>query len=137
MHQANHTLALEYDVTRLLAEAATPAEAAPKILQAICESGGWEVGVLWDVDPEVNVLRCVNVWPQPQVNASEFEAMSREQIFMPGVGLPGRVWQSGEAHWITDLAHDPNFPRLVSAAKEGLQSAFGFPILGGKRGDRG
>jgi PAS domain S-box-containing protein len=129
LRKANDTLTLEYDVTRVLAEAATPAEAAPKVLRAICESGGWEVGALWDVDREVNVLRCLDVWHQPNVNAAQFEAMSREQVFVPGVGLPGRVLQSGEAHWISDLAHDPNFPRLVVAAKEGLKSAFAFPIL--------
>ena len=129
LHQANRLLALEYEVTRVLAEAATPAEAAPKILQATCESGGWNMGAIWDVEPEIGVLRCADVWHQPQVNAAEFEALTRESIFLPGAGLPGRVWQSGEALWIASLSEDLNFPRLAVAAKEGVQSAFGFPIL--------
>lgn len=129
LHRANATLALEYDVTRVLAEAATPADAAPRILEAICKSGGWEVGALWNVDPEVKVLRCVEVWHRPGFESTQFESMSREQVFVPGVGLPGRVMQSGEASWISDLTRDPNFPRLVTAANEGLKSAFGFPIL--------
>lgn len=129
LHRANATLALEYDVTRVLADAATPSEAAPRVLEAICESGGWEVGALWDAERDTGALRCVEVWHRPNVDSTEFEAMSRAQAFPPGIGLPGRVMESGEASWISDLTGDPNFPRLASAARLGLKSAFGFPIL--------
>jgi GAF domain-containing protein len=61
--------------------------------------------------------------------ANEFEILSRETVFQPGVGLPGRVWQSGAPSWITELEKDANFPRLEAASAIGLQSAFGFPIL--------
>jgi PAS domain S-box-containing protein len=44
------------------------------------------------------------------------------------VGLPGRVWASGEPAWIPDVIHDANFPRAGIAAQEGLHAAFGFPI---------
>ena len=46
-----------------------------------------------------------------------------------GVGLPGRVWTSGQPAWIPDVVRDPNFPRAPIAAREGLHGAFGFPIL--------
>ena len=48
--------------------------------------------------------------------------------FPRGVGLPGRIWADGAAHWISDLGADSNFPRQALAAKTGLCSAFGFPI---------
>src|SRR5262249_38975281 len=50
--------------------------------------------------------------------------------FPHGVGLPGRVWSTGRAVWITDVVHDPNFPRAAAAAKDSLHGAFGFPIIG-------
>src|SRR5262249_9709742 len=49
--------------------------------------------------------------------------------FAPGVGLPGRVWASGEPTWIPDLTHDENFPRAAVAAREGLHACFGFPLM--------
>ena len=129
LSKAHRTLALDYDVTRILAESATPGEAAPEILKAICQATEWDVGALWYVDDQANLLRCAEVWHRPEIDAGEFESLSRESVFPPGVGLPGRVWQSGEPSWINDLARDSNFPRLGVAAQNALQSAFAFPIL--------
>lgn len=129
LRRANRTLALEYAVTSILAESPTVSDAAPRILQAICESTGWEIGELWDADPQAGVLRCVDVWHMEMKDAAEFETHSKTITFLPGVGLPGRVLASGEPLWITDLAADTNFPRMLFAVKEGLRSGFGFPIL--------
>ena len=127
--KAHQALALDYDVTRILAESASPGEASPKILKAICDATNWDVGALWYVDDQANALRCAEVWQQPEMAANEFESLSRETVFQPGVGLPGRVWQSGDPSWITELEKDANFPRLEAASGIGLQSAFAFPIL--------
>src|SRR4029079_15225704 len=35
---------------------------------------------------------------------------------------------TGQATWVADLEDDFNFPRSNVALKEGLRSAFGFPI---------
>src|SRR6185503_5161144 len=81
------------------------------------------------VDDEANALRCAEVWRRAEIATSEFEILSRATIFEPGVGLPGRVWKSGEPSWITELEKDANFPRLGAASRIGLKSAFAFPIL--------
>ncbi len=129
LRRANRTLALESEVTSILTESPTVSDAAPRILQAICESTGWEIGELWDADTQTGVLRCVNVWHMEMKDAAEFETYSKTITFLPGVGLPGRVLASGEPLWITDLGADTNFPRMPFAVKEGLRSGFGFPIL--------
>ncbi|HKH76678.1 MAG TPA: two-component regulator propeller domain-containing protein, partial [Rubrobacteraceae bacterium] len=131
--KVNRTLALEYHLTRVLGESETLGEAAPHILHAIGESAEWEIGTLWEVDEEAGVLRCVETSHLPEGEAPEFEVLSRESVFAPGVGLPGRVWQSREPHWVTDLADDENFPRIASAVGEGLRSAYAFPVLLGGR----
>jgi sigma-B regulation protein RsbU (phosphoserine phosphatase) len=116
---------------RVLAESGTLSVATPKILQAICESLGWDVGELWSVDAIMNVLRRVETWHQQSIDVSEFEVVSREITFAPGVGLPGQVWESAEPTWIVNVIEDANFLRTSIAAKVGLHAAFGFPILNG------
>ncbi|MEP9412643.1 MAG: diguanylate cyclase [Candidatus Brocadia sp.] len=120
-----------YATTQVLADAATFKEAIPKILQAICESLEWEVGVFWTADRKSGILRCAEIWHNPSVKVPEFEAITRQISFSPGTGLPGTVYASKKPLWITNVVSDANFPRAPVAAKEGLYGAFGFPVLVG------
>jgi two-component system sensor histidine kinase/response regulator len=122
-------LTAEYVAARALLDATTIDEAAPKILEAICEALGWEHGALWTIDREADALRCAEIWNSPLVQFPEFDEVSRRATFKRGIGLPGRVWASGEPAWIPDVVHDTNFPRAGIAAREGLHAAFGFPVL--------
>jgi|GEM_PF-3004803 PAS domain S-box-containing protein len=124
-------LAVQYNVARVLAQSATFNAAAPNILQEVCELVGWPVGAIWTVDTAGGVLDCQELWHAPSVNVPEFVAKSRSSTFSKGVGLPGRVWESGEPTWIRDVVQDPNFPRAAVAIREGLHGAFGFPIRSG------
>src|SRR6266436_4509616 len=71
-------IATQFAVTRVLAEAVTLAEAAPKIVQAIGETVGWGVGAIWELDRQANLLRCVDVWHSRSVNAANFEPETRK-----------------------------------------------------------
>jgi signal transduction histidine kinase/DNA-binding response OmpR family regulator len=124
---------VEYVTARALADSDSLADATPKVLQAICESLDWEYGSLWNVDAEADVLRCIEIWPVSSTVFPEFAALSRATAFRPGIGLPGRVWSSREPAWIPDVVTDANFPRAPTANREGLHSAFGFPLLLGDR----
>jgi two-component system sensor histidine kinase/response regulator len=128
-HPTTRRLTAEHVTARALVEASTFAEAAPKILQALCESFGWEHGALWTVDRNLDALRCTDIWTAPGYRFDEFDALSRELTFTPGLGLPGRVWSIGEPVWIPDVVRDANFPRAATASREGLHAAFGFPIV--------
>jgi PAS domain S-box-containing protein len=122
-------LTAEYVAARALAESATLAEAARRVLQAMCEALGWDHGALWRVDSGSDVLHCVETWRLSAVSLPAFEAGSRETVFGRGQGLPGRVWASGDPAWIADITNDPNFPRAAIASREGLHGAFALPIL--------
>ena len=56
--------------------------------------------------------------------------MTEATHFVPGAGLPGRVLESGEPAWITDVTKDRNF-RVTMAADLGVKGAFAFPVLVG------
>jgi len=103
-------------------------EAAPRILEAVCRTLDWELGGIWILDKSTGNLRCLDMWSKQGLDASEFERFSRTTQFPPGVGLPGRVWQSGKSTWIRDVVGDDNFPRGRIAAREGIHGAYGFPI---------
>jgi len=122
-------LCVQHTVAQILAEAATIEEATPRILWAMGECLGWDVGALWRVDREAGALRCVELWHKASIEVPEFERVSRELTFVPGLGLPGRVWSSLEPEYIPDVVPDENFPRGPIAERDGLHAAFGFPIL--------
>jgi PAS domain S-box-containing protein len=124
--------AAQLAVNLVLAESATLGESASKLLQAVCDTSGWELGAIWLVDRTAKVLRCETIWSDPAADVGEFVTLSRERTFTAGIGLPGRVWESGQPAWIPDVVKDPNFPRAPVAAKVGLHAAFGFPILLGR-----
>lgn len=114
--------------THVLAEASTPKEVIPRAFQTICESLDWDMGALWHVDREAQVLRYGESWHRPSLGLLGFADASRLYTFAPGIGLPGRVWASEEPAWIVDVTQDANFPRAPMAAKAGLRSAFAVPL---------
>jgi two-component system sensor histidine kinase/response regulator len=119
---------IEHVAARALLEATTIDEAALRILEAICGALGWAHGALWTVDPTSDRLQCAQIWNPPGEVFPAFCALSRDLSFTRGVGLPGRVWASGAPAWIPDVPSDGNFPRAAVASREGLRSAFAFPI---------
>ncbi|MDQ3992016.1 MAG: SpoIIE family protein phosphatase [Actinomycetota bacterium] len=121
-------LAAQYAVTRVLAEADTVADALQRILPALVQNLGWDIGTVWEVDPGDAILCNVAVWHAPGLLAPAFEAATRETTFRRGVGLPGRVWERNAPAWIEDVPSDPNFTRSAAAAEDGVRAACAFPI---------
>ncbi|MEH2358334.1 response regulator [Nostoc sp.] len=126
-------LKAEYSTTRVLAESTTINEAMPHIMQGICESLGWDLSEFWMVDQQANLLTFLNSWYKISFEMQEFDILSRQTTFAPGIGLPGRVWASAEPVWIADVVKDQNFIRSQIAAQAELHGAFGFPIRSGKK----
>ncbi|MBY0526756.1 MAG: PAS domain S-box protein [Gemmataceae bacterium] len=113
-------------VSRVLAMLGDPADGTPRLLQAIGEGLGWDLGELWRVDG--GLLRRACSWHVPGLDAEHFESASRDVTFGPGEGLPGRAWVSGRPIWMADVTEDPRFLRSDSAARAGLRGAFAFPV---------
>lgn len=106
--RAERNLSVQYAVTHVLADATRLDEATPRILAAIASVGDWSVGAIWTRDETDDVLRCADVWTAPDVQAKEFESVTRSLSFKAGVGLPGRVWATGTPIWIEDATRDSN-----------------------------
>ena len=120
-------------VTHALNEAASLDDGAERVLRAVCENLGWDVGFFWTVREEEQTLECRRSWHRPDVLVEQFEAVSCSRTFSLGEGLPGRVWASGQPAWVLDIAQDRNFPRLANAVDYDLHSAFACPLVVGDR----
>lgn len=121
-------LAAQYAVSRVLSESASLEVAVPKILEAIGENLEWDFGVFWRLDRAQGVLRCLDQWHPPSMNAEAFAVETWQQAIKAEDGLPGRIWAGGKPAWVTDLAADSNFPRGKEAHAVGFHGAFGFPV---------
>ena len=130
--QAERRLASQYAVTRVLSESITLEQAVPRIIQAVGESLEWDLGVFWRLEKQSGTLRCLNSWQDETGAADAFITEMQSQVFKAGVGLPGKILESGSPVWIRDVTKEPAFIRADLAAKTGVRSAFGFPIrIGG------
>jgi signal transduction protein with GAF and PtsI domain len=108
-------------------------EVAARILQTVCEGLGWDVGIVWKFDEAASVLRWVASWHDPTNSVTEIEKVSERSTFSPGVGLPGRVLSAQEPWWISDVQKASGFPRWRAAMEDGIHSAFGVPLLHGRK----
>ncbi|MBD0263144.1 MAG: PAS domain S-box protein [Tolypothrix sp. Co-bin9] len=134
--------AVQYAITRILSESQTVKETIPKVLQAICENVGWDLGQLWTANQylatsasrekkdKINpVLRCVEMWSSRTITVREFKAIAWQTTYTLGVGFPGRIWAKRSPLWTKDIMHNSDFSRTQKAAATGLHAAFGFPII--------
>jgi two-component system, cell cycle sensor histidine kinase and response regulator CckA len=126
--QTEQRLTTQNAVISILGQASDLRDAAPRLLQAICETTGSAVGDLWIVDPQAKVLCNVDLWHVESLDAAEFYDLSQISTFALGDCLPGRVWAVRQPVWIVDISRDPNMRRAAVAAKVGLRGGFGFPI---------
>ncbi|OLP16556.1 hypothetical protein BST81_20375 [Leptolyngbya sp. 'hensonii'] len=131
LRKTNQRLAALYTVTHILTESATFNEAMVQLLEALCMALDWQVGVLWMVDQQSNVLKCQEVWTTLPEFFAEFETLNRVLTFAPGTGLPGQVWEERKTAWIEDISSDPNSPRRLHAVHKRLQGVFALPIQDG------
>jgi PAS domain S-box-containing protein len=134
--EARHSeqrLVVQAALSRILAESPAIEEAAIKFVQVLCDQAGWDLGVIWNVGRATDQLRFVELWHTPAVNAAEFETFTRDGPWTSSTDLTVRVWQTGKALWVADLAAENSANRAQIAVKNGLHSAIGFPIKVGSR----
>ncbi len=123
-------LRLEHAVADILVGDLPETAVFVALLEAIGMALRWPVGSVWRAGRS-SELHCVANWSASDFDGAPLVEASRTAILPAGVGLPGRVSQSGQSAWITDVVDDENFPRAAAAARAGLHSAFCFPLQSG------
>ncbi len=102
-----------------------------KCLDSVCKVVGWPIGHAWIRDADApELLTSSKLWHLPlERNYDLFKRISEGCRFRPGVGLPGRVLESGKPAWIVDVTRDANFPRTRLGTELGVRAGFAFPVL--------
>ena len=121
--------ALARHLLQVMAESANLSEATPRILEGVCETLGWDMGVLWTFSHNENILRCEQLWSRPGHFRPAFTAATRSRRLAKGEGLPGQVWAERQSLWLPDVAIASNFVRRPEAIAEGLHAGFAFPVM--------
>jgi diguanylate cyclase (GGDEF)-like protein/PAS domain S-box-containing protein len=115
-------------VTRILSQSSTVEGGISALVPALAQALGFEIGAAWTLDPSGQRLRTQAIWRFSATTAPAFVGLTREFGFARGVGLPGRVWETGEVQCSDDLASESTCPRRSVAASDGVHSAVALPI---------
>jgi PAS domain S-box-containing protein len=121
--------AVQYATTRALAEATSLADASANLLKGIAEVMSWEIGELWQISRDENLLRYADSWMAPNASMPEFQAQAMQLSFPKGIGLPGITWETAKPQWSRNIAAERTFLRSEIAQAKGIRDAFSFPIL--------
>jgi len=126
--RAEQLLRLEYAVARCLDGADNTSEALRAVIRAICQAQNWECGRYLRADDAAGVLRLAEFWNVPDAAIEGFVASSQGFTYGAGVGMSGKVWQSGQPLWIADITKDARALTAIFKAESGIRGAFVFPV---------
>lgn len=127
--QSEEQLSLLQTISMEVAAASDLAAALQIVLREVCEKTCWVIGHAWVPNPDTGVLDLIVGWYYGDGELKPFKVASEASHFKPGVGLPGRVWESKQPAWVEDVINDSNFPRAVSARSARLKTGVAIPIL--------
>ncbi|WP_051324927.1 diguanylate cyclase domain-containing protein [Candidatus Solirubrobacter pratensis] len=119
--------AAEQAVVRLLGDAHSLHEAAPRLLEVLCRDLEWDTAELWQMGDDERLRRTAE-WTRPGLDLGAFRRAGGEQSFEVGDGLPGQAWMSREPLWCTDLQTDGGLTRAREADALELRSGVALPL---------
>lgn len=130
--RAEQLQALQLAVTRITAESPTRFDAAPRLLQAICINTGWQIGELWKVDPDSQMLIWEAAWyASSSPTAAAAFTNGAESCPRTGNEIVCQAWKADQFVWSTNIDLSPEFPRAALAEAVGLHDAIALPVRAG------
>jgi hypothetical protein len=127
----------EQAATRVLATAATVAEAMPKLLGAITQALEWERAELWTPEKQHSVLRCTQTWQMSFSTArksavTELTTVTKQAVVACDYGLWGQVWQTRQSVWVEDIVQTEDCLEPELLVQAGLHAMFWIPLTVGE-----
>jgi PAS domain S-box-containing protein len=115
---------------RTLTDSSDLATGVGSVLATVCRFAAWDIGLAWLPNKDQSALEVLATWHRKDAELAEFAEFCQSQVFSPGVGMSGRVWQRGAPEWTSSLADHPQdlFPLAPSAAKTGIKATVAVPV---------
>ena len=104
-------------------------QAVPQLLGGLCTYLDWDLAQFWAADHDRQALRVRHYWHREASGCDAFREESRATAIPMGVGLLGRVWQSGVVAAVDDLSRVNDYSRSAIARAAGLNSVLAFPVV--------
>lgn len=120
-------LSLQLRIATILAELGPIHNAGRSILKAISEILSIDMGEIWAVDPETEVLRQVLNWSEHAV-PRQLVTTNNRAIFKRGEGIPGFIWKQQKTYYTQALAESRFAKEYLSFIRLGFNTCFGFPV---------
>lgn len=98
-------------------------------LRRICETMGWILGEAWVPSSDGKCLELNTSWCSDDEGLAGFITRSRTFTFLPGIGLPGRVWFFRKPIFVKNVTVDRTFLRAELAREYGIKGAISLPVL--------
>lgn len=124
---------VQLELRRILRDGGSWLQVAAAAVQAVGECLRWELGAVWGIDPEADVLRLAHLWCAPLGCPQELASASAGLCFRAGQGLLGRVWQTGEAAWVADALAEPERMGERGGAGASVHGWVAVPVRGDDR----
>ena len=112
-------------------ESKSSTEAMRLCVQSICEHSHWPIGHVYvrDQNSQSRLIPS-NIWLlNDPVKFAAWDKITRETVFEGNAGLPGRVAESREPLWVTDIGNKNWFLRAAQARELGIETGFAIPII--------
>ena len=117
---------LTSELLEILVNAPIDDAPAERLLSTLGRQLDWDVTTLWALSAN-HELVCRHVWTRSPTVAPAFAQEKSGDPKSGSEGLPRWVIEHGEPLWVPELADDWRFA-TDALAKDGLQSAYAFPI---------
>ena len=125
-HKAREA-SLLHRVAANAAESVSLDETIALALDAICDLLDWPIGHAFMVRPESAELHD-HLWVGDLSPFTALVEATKRARFLPGMGLPGRVWTTREPQWVEEIDGQATFQR-GTASELNIRAAFAIPIV--------
>ena len=130
LQRANAMLTTLHETVLMAAEVETFDEALERCLKAICQMTGWPLGHIYKrLNDDDDILLPSGIWfiEKPAL-FNDFRELTEMTTVAKGVGLAGRIWESGAPVWVDDVKRDRNFLSAKTGGELNVRCCFGFPV---------
>nr|MBI1231271.1 PAS domain S-box protein [Cytophagales bacterium] len=107
----------------------TLSTAAGKLCLILADFGGFDLVEIWLPNREKTAVRLFYSCRKTEAAELFYEKTAHIGSFSYGEGLPGIVWESGNATYLDDLKANPLCARQNAAKDAGITSMMGIPLI--------